>query len=132
MSGHAICLVAVWSLEDKVPSFQPIPKWIAKTHEFVAYHDNLVRQTKLHLLEGVSRVNTHRAIIKEAAMLARDDLSVARELSVEGGRYRLLSLARVVAFQQVKKAEIIIRFSPIAKEHLKIESGLVEIVKEPL
>ncbi len=131
ISDHTPFIVEVAGRASIPLKAQPIRGNLFKHHKFQEFHRTLVEDVRLQTLDPQTRLNTHKDILRQAALLTRRYIQNDEEdhPAVVLGRFGTIS--RVVWENNVTLANTLIRSTVLGKRFLSITKGEVTL-REPI
>ena len=108
---------------------RPIQSHVAKSSEFKLRVDALAYAASLDLLPPFERLRLHKEIIREAAMAARDSLTLQINDSNDDGKLRtMIALSRAVWRGSGRTASLIRDISEFARDLVKVDGGVPTLI----
>ncbi len=118
ISDHAPVRVAV-SCKAVLPRDErPIATEVLRHPRFAAVHDELAAYAKLEGMKPFTRLEAHKAVIKEAAMRVRDEISVMDGQAAGGDEQAAKSIARALWQGDVRAGRLLARSSDFVRRHI--------------
>ena len=119
-----------FSCRKSLPKQQrAIPRDTFELPGFKAAHDKLVEAARLHELPPVTRWQLHKLIIREAALLARDEQCQSSPESPYAVHTTLTAVSRAVWLNDVRLGKLLIDKSALARQHLEVVAGSVRLLQ---
>ena len=130
ISDHTPVCVQLRAKKSQPRESQPIGKHIFQLPQFKILHDSLCDAAGLDKMGVVTRWETHKAILKEAARLARDEELLQNADKPWCLAQTLSTAARCVWFNNTALAKKLISRSPSFATHVRVQDGNVSIVDQ--
>ena len=127
ISDHAPASWNISSRSPVPPEERPVPPWTCRTKAFKVAHDQFCQYINLDDLSPPTRLQTHEAILREAARTSRDAAKVGDGLSPAALADTAVSIARAVWTSNLDLAHALVRKHSLAQEHLCLDNGVVSL-----
>jgi hypothetical protein len=131
LSDHSPIIFDIM-LEKNKNTTNPISKHTTSLKDFKDQHDLLCEYVNLDSLPPIARLQTHKDIIRSAAMKARDRyLNQASDYDSKARYSTMITSARAVAANDLRVAKILCGRSDLAASHLDISGNKTVTLKDP-
>ena len=127
ISDHAPVFTEVGTKPSISPANRPIQPAIFKDPDFTRFHEKLVEETRLHTMPPQTRLDTHKTIIRQAALLARRKQEDDQAEDPKQVLTTYASISRAYWENNTMVAKRLIQNTTIGDKYLEIRNGKVEI-----
>ena len=128
LSDHAVMIVTVSSRARPDPETMPIKRECFEHPRFKERLKATRSQVDLDALSTWERWATHKALLRDAALHARDWMLTMEEHSDFSIQGTISSIARAIWANNVKLAKVILERSAFARKHIFIHDDTVQII----